>query len=155
MIGKVKNFLGIESVKIDLEFPNKIPYDTSFLVGKVIISSKSRQTIKSITVKLIERYTRGRKKGKLINEYTVGIVEFKKAFKIEANKEMEFQFKMPINIVQSEMDKIGSKNLLSKGFVKVMKLMNNVKSEFRMEATAKIAGNAIPPLVKKELKVIF
>ncbi len=155
MIGKVKKFLGIESVKINLEFPGKIPYDTGFLVGKVIIISKSKQTIKSITVKLIERYTRGRKKSKLINEYTVGIVEFKKPFRIEPDKEMEFQFKMPINIVQSEMDKIGSKNFLSKGFVKVMKLMNNVKSEFRMEATAKVSGNAIPPLVKKEIKVIF
>jgi len=155
MIGKVKNFLGIESVKIDLEFPDKIPYDTSFLVGKVIINSKSRQTIKSITVKMIERYTRGRKKNKLINEYTIGIVEFKKPFRIEANKKMEFQFKMPINIIQSEMDKIGSRNLIAKGFVKVMKMVNNVKSEFRMEATAKIAGNAIPPLVKRDLKVIF
>jgi hypothetical protein len=82
-------------------------------------------------------------------------VEFKKPFRIEANKKMEFQFKMPLNIIQSEMDKIGSRNLIAKGFVKVMKMVNNVKSEFRMEATAKIAGNAIPPLVKRDLKVIF
>ena len=155
MLGRIRNFLGIESVKIDLEFPDKIPYDTDFIVGKVILTSISRQTVKSITIKLIERYTRGRGKNKLINEYTVGIVEFKKKFKIDANGKMEFQFKMPIKIVQSEMDKIGSKNFVSKGFVKVMKLLNNVKSEFRMEATAKVTGNAIPPLAKKELKVIF
>ncbi|HHH52809.1 MAG TPA: hypothetical protein ENK91_04065 [Bacteroidetes bacterium] len=155
MIGKVKNFLGIESVKIEIDIPDRIPYDISFLAGKIIVSSKSKQTIKKITIKLIERYVRGRGKNKLINEYTVGIVEFSKPFKLEAGKSMEFSFKMPIKIVQSEMDKIGSKNFVSKGFVKIMKKLNNVKSQFRIEATAKVAGNAIPPLTKKEIKVIF
>ncbi|HHB51866.1 MAG TPA: hypothetical protein ENK75_02295 [Saprospiraceae bacterium] len=155
MIGKVKNLLGIESVKIEIDIPDRIPYDISFLAGKIIVSSKSKQTIKKITIKLIERYVRGRGKNKLINEYTVGIVEFSKPFKLEAGKSMEFSFKMPIKIVQSEMDKIGSKNFVSKGFVKIMKKLNNVKSQFRIEATAKVARNAIPPLTKKEIKVIF
>ncbi len=155
MIGKVKNFLGIESVKIELEIPERVPYDISFLAGKIIVSSKTKQTVKNINIKLIERYIRGRGKNKLINEYTVGIVEFSKPFKLEAGKSIEFSFKMPIKIVQSEMDKIGSKNFISKGFVNFMKKINNVKSKFRLEATAKVAGNAIPPLTKKEIKVIF
>lgn len=155
MIGKVKSFLGIESVKIELETPFKIPHDGDFLMGTVILNSKSNQTIKSITIKLIEKYQRGIRKNKLINEYTVGVFEYEKPLIIEANKELTFEFKMKYNVSESEMDKIGSQNFITKTFVKFAKILNNVKSEFRLEASAKIAGNAISPLTKKEIKVIF
>lgn len=155
MIGKVKSFLGIESVKIDLDIPSKIAHDSDFLIGKVILNSKSDQTIKSITIKLIEKYQRGIRKNKLINEYVVGVFEYKKPLKIEANKELTFEFKMQYNVSESEMDKIGGQNFITKSFVKIAKLLNNVKSEFRLEASAKITGNAISPLTKKEIKVIF
>ena len=155
MIGKVKNFLGIESVKINLDIPESIPYDIDFIAGKIILTSKSNQTVKSITIKLIERYSRGRGRNKLINEYVAGIVEFKKPFKIRAGKEEIFQFEMPVKIQQSEMDKLGDKNILTKGFVKLAKLFSNVKSDFRMEAMAKVAGNAIPPMTKRVVNVKF
>jgi len=155
MIGKVKNFLGIESVKIKLEVPEVIPYDIDFLTGKIILSSKTTQKVNSITIKLIERYVRGRGHNKLINEYVAGIVQFDKPFKIHAGEEVAFQFEMPVKIQLSEMDKLGDKNLLIKGFVKLAKLFSNVKSEFRIEATAKVAGSAIPPLTKRNIKVKF
>lgn len=53
------------------------------------------------------------------------------------------------------MDKIGGQNFATKAFVKFAKFLNNVKSEFRVEASAKVSGNAIPPLTKKEIKVVF
>jgi len=154
MIGKVKSFLGIESVKIELDIPEKIPYDGSAFPGKIIFSSKSTQTIKSITIKLIEKYRRGRRKKKLINEYTVGIVEFNKPIRIDANKELVFEFTLPYKVSQSEMDKIGSGNFIAKSLVNMAKFLNNVKSEFRVEATAKVKGNAISPLTTKGIKVV-
>ena len=154
MIGKVKSFLGIESVKIELEIPSKIPFDGTAFPGKIIFSSKTSQTIKSISIKLIEKYRRGRRKKKLINEYIVGIIEFNKPVRIDANKEVAFEFTLPYKISLSEMDKIGSSNFISKSLVNVAKLLNNVKSEFRVEASAKVKGNAISPLTTKEIKVI-
>ena len=154
MIGKVKSFLGIESVKLDLEIPSRIPYDGEIIIGKVILNSKSKQKIKSITIKLIEKYKRGRRKSKLIDEYTAGIISFNKVFIIEANKEQSFEFKLPYKIALSEMDKIGSSNFFTKTLVNIAKYVSNVKSEFRIEASAKISGNAISPLTKKEIKVV-
>jgi len=154
MIGKVKNFLGIESVKIKLEIPNEIPLDGTAFPGKVIFTSKTNQTVKSIKIKLIEKYTRGRRKKKLVNEYVAGVVEYKKPFYIEKDKEFAFEFILPYNIAQSEMDKIGSGNFITKGLVGIAKFLNNVKSEFRVEATAKVKGNAIPPLTLKSIKVV-
>lgn len=154
MIGKVKSFLGIESVKISLEIPSKIPIDGSAFPGKIIFTSKTRQTIKSINIKLIEKYTRGRRKKKLVNEYVAGFAEFKRPFTIEKNKEVSFEFTLRYKIAQSEMDKIGSSNFLTKPLIKFAKLLNNVKSEYRVEATAKVKGNAISPLTSKDIKVV-
>jgi len=153
MIGKVKSFLGIESVKIELEIPESININDEILLGKVIFKSKTNQTVKSIKIKLIEKYKRGRRKNKLINEYIVGKIEYNKQFIIKANKEIPFEFKLPFKIAQSEMDKIGSSNFISKSLVKVAKLLNNVKSEFRVEASAKIKGNAISPLTNVIVKL--
>ncbi len=154
MIGKVKSFLGIESVKIKLEIPNEIPLDASAFPGKIIFTSKTRQTVKSVSIKLIEKYTRGRRKNKLVNEYVAGIIEYNKPFIVENNKEFAFEFTLPYNIAQSEMDKIGSSNFLTKGLIGIAKLLNNVKSTFRVEASAKVKGNAISPLTSKEIKVV-
>ncbi len=154
MIGKVKSFLGIESVKISLEIPDKIPIDGSAFPGKIIFTSKTRQTVKSISIKLIEKYTRGRRKKKLVNEYVAGLAEFNKPFVVDKDKEFAFEFTLRYKIAQSEMDKIGSSNFITKGLVGLAKKLNNVKSEYRVEASAKVKGNAISPLKSKQIKVI-
>jgi len=153
MIGNVKKFLGIESVKIKLEAPEEIISTEGVLRGKVILNSMTKQTIKSIEIKLVEKYERGRQADKLINDYIVGRVRFDKEFKIEANKELAFKFEMPYVIVQSEMDKIGQTNFMIRACVRAAKYMHNVKSEFRLEASAKVKGNAISPFVSEEIKI--
>ena len=153
MLGKVKSFLGIESVKLSLEIPDEISKPSGVLTGKIIINSMSGQTVKSIEIKLIEKYQRGRGNSKPINEYTAGILIFDKPFKVEANKEMAFEFNLPYEIAQSEMDKIGSSNFLTRGFVKAAKYLHGVQSEFRIEATAQVQGNAISPLTSEVIKI--
>lgn len=113
----------------------------------------SSQTVRSINIKLIEKYERGRGNNKLINEYTAGELFSDKAFKIEANKEQAFEFNLPYEIAQSEMDKIGSSNFLTRTFVKAAKYLHGVRSEFRIEASAKVQGNAISPLISEVIKI--
>lgn len=153
MIGNVKKFLGIESVKLKLDAPDEIVSTEGVLKGKIIINSMTNQTVKSIEIKLVEKYERGRQADKLINDYIVGRVSLDKIFKIEANKELAFEFNMPYVIVQSEMDKIGQTNFMIRACVRAAKYVHNVKSEFRLEASAKVKGNAISPFVSEEIKV--
>lgn len=153
MIGKVKKFFGIESVKLRLDVPEEILSTEGILKGKIILNSMSEQTIKSIEIKLVEKYERGRRADKLINDYIVGRVDFSKQFKIQAGKEMAFEFNMPYVIVQSEMDKIGQSNFVIRACVRAAKYVHNVKSEFRLEASAKVKGNAISPFISKEILV--
>jgi sporulation-control protein spo0M len=153
MLGKVKSFFGIESVKLTLEIPDEITEPSGLLKGKILLNSMSSQTVRSINIKLIEKYERGRGNNKLINEYTAGELFSDKAFKIEANKEQAFEFNLPYEIAQSEMDKIGSSNFLTRTFVKAAKYLHGVRSEFRIEASAKVQGNAISPLISEVIKI--
>lgn len=152
MIGKIKNYLGIESIKLDIVLPEEIHIDDETIIGKLIISSQRSQMIKSIEIKLVENYQRGRGKNKLINDYTAGKLTSNKSIKVEANKDITYEFKLPFKIQQSEMDKIGDQNFISRSFVKIAKYMHNVKSEYRIEAKASVQGNAVYPFIQKPIK---
>jgi sporulation-control protein spo0M len=155
MLGKVKSFFGIESVKLALEIPDVITEPSGILKGKILLNSMSTQTVKSISIKLIEKYERGRGNNKLINEYTAGELFFDKPFKVDANREQAFEFNLPYEIAQSEMDKIGSSNFLTRTFVKAAKYLHGVRSEFRIEVSAKVQGNAISPIISEVIKIKF
>ena len=61
MIKKLKNMLGIESVKIELEIPQEIEKKDQNINGTIILTTLSDAEVKSISIKLIEKYSRGRK----------------------------------------------------------------------------------------------
>ncbi len=59
MIGKVKQWLGIEGVKLELMLPEEVYEKSGFVVGKILLQSMNAQTVSSIKLVLIERYSRG------------------------------------------------------------------------------------------------
>ena len=61
MIGKVKKWLGIEGVKLEIQVPEEWPAEETTLTGKLLLSSKNAQTVKFVKIVLIEKYMRGRR----------------------------------------------------------------------------------------------
>ena len=145
MFGKVKNWLGIEGVKIELIIPEEIYESAGSVTGKLRFYTKTDQTVNSIKIKLIERYSRGRKDNKLTDEYELGEINLNESFKVTANEPLEIDFTLPFKIVKSEMDEMGEKNILSGGLVKAAKWLRNVKSIYRVEAEANVKGVALNP----------
>lgn len=149
MLGKLKNLLGIEGVKISLLIDDPIMKEEEAVFGHIILSSLSDQTIQAIELKFIERYHRGRKENKLIDEYELGSIIISETYHISKGEEIKIPFTLPYNHVQSEMDKIGDTNFISKGIVFLAKSFKGVKSEFRLIAKAKIKGTTLDPIAKK------
>lgn len=149
MLGKLKNILGIEGVKINLLLDDPILKSEEAVYGHIILSSLSNQVIQSIELKFIERYYRGRKENKLIDEYELGSIILSETHHIIKGEEIKIPFTLPYNHVQSEMDKIAETNIISKGIVFFAKSLKGVKSEFRLIAKAKIKGTTLDPIVKK------
>jgi len=154
MFGKVKKWLGIEGAKLELVVPEEVSESTGEIVGKIRFYSMNEQKVKSIKVVLIERYSRGRRKNKLTDEYEIGEIVLDNAFMIPAKEHVELEFSLPFKIVKSEMDELQGKNILAAGLVKTAKWVSGVKSIYRVEAEAKVEGVGLNPFDKKIILIV-
>lgn len=148
MFGKVKTWLGIEGVKIELVIPHKLKSRQSEIQGKVRLSSKNTQTVTNIEVKMIEKYSRGRNEEKLTDEYLMGTIKLEKEIIIPAEQSIEIPFTLSFKKQKSEIDKFGDSNFILGGLTKALKWIEKVSSEYRLEASAKVAGVALDPFDK-------
>jgi hypothetical protein len=148
MLGKVKNWLGIEGVKMEIETAERIRLMDGVVKGTILLQSMTDKKVKNIKIDLIEKYTRGRGKNKLINEYTLGTLEIKDHFEIRANGQLRLDFKLLFNPKTSAMDDLG-RNLLLRGPVALAKMLKGASSIYRLEVEAKVPGTALHPMAKK------
>jgi len=151
MFGKLKNILGIEGVKLVLVTPAAVSEKTGKIVGKIQLEALSNQTISKIHLKLIEKYARGRKDNRLIDEYVLGEETLTEAIEIKKDETKTITFELPFSMLNSEMDDMEDSNIFSKGIVKVAKYLKNVKSSYRLEATAAVAGTKLSPTSTQEI----
>ncbi len=153
MLNHVKNILGIEGVKISLEVPSTIDAKSKVVEGRLIFSTLRAQTVSAVEVKLVETYSRGRRKKKRSNDYTLGYIRQEEKIKINKDEDYVLQFKMPFVTGQSEMDRYEKKNFLLRGMVKAAKYFRGVKSTFHIEAEAFISGTKLHPFDKIEVEL--
>ena len=86
MFGKVKKWLGIEGAKMELILPEEIFESAGSITGKIRFRSMNEQRVVSVNLKLIEKYSRGRKKSRLVDEYILGEIELTDSFVIPVNE---------------------------------------------------------------------
>jgi len=151
MIGKVKKWLGIEGVKLELITPEEIELKTGMLSGAIQLQSMNPQTVTGIKVVLIERYSRGRGNEKLVDEYELGAIDIDRTFDVPAGEVVEIDFELPFSYVRSGIEEFGQRNFLFGGIAKAAKAVRKAKSTFRVEAEAKVQGVALNPFDKKEI----
>ena len=153
MFGKVKKWLGIEGVKLDLIIPEEVAANTGVVDGKIRFMSMHPQTVTYIKLVFIERYSRGRGEEKLSDEYELGSAELNETFEVPAEEILEVDFSLPFKLVKSDMEEWGDRNPLFGGLAKLAKSINQVKSVYRIEAEAKVKGTALNPFDKKSIEV--
>lgn len=151
MFGKVKRFLGIEGVKIELITSDEIGYGQQVISGKIRFYSLNEQKVSQIKVTMFERYYRGRYKQKLVDDYKMGEIIERIDLVVPANETLEAEFELPITWIKSGMDDLAEKNFILGGMVKVAKFAKGAKSIYRLEAEALALGTALSPFTKKEL----
>ena len=154
MFGKVKRWLGIEGVKVTLILPEAVNGDSGVVVGQLRFESMHTQTVTKIHVSLFEKYTRGRWKNKLADLYKIGEINLATEIVVNADEPVSVDFELPFNISKSEMDQLGDKNVVMRKIVGAAKKLKNVKSEFHIEAEAKVKGTALSPFDKQAIKII-
>ncbi|MBK8633460.1 MAG: sporulation protein [Saprospiraceae bacterium] len=154
MFGEIKKMLGIEDVKIDLQIPEKSKKDLGVINGKVLITSFRDSRVEHIEIKLIEKYHRGRKDSKLVDEYTLGDILLETGIDVRKQDLIEIPFELPFTVYKSDMDKMEDNNMVLGGFIKLAKKLKGVKSEYRIEATAHVSGTKLAPLCIKSITLL-
>jgi hypothetical protein len=153
MIGKVKKWLGIEGVKMELLFDEDATTQKGIVSGLIRFTSMNAQVVSRIKVVLIERYSRGRGKEKLVDEYELGSLQLEEDIEVPAGEFVEVEFNLKYKLVRSEMDELEKSNFFMSPLVKVAKRISAVKSEYRVEAEAKVKGTALNPFDRKEITI--
>lgn len=153
MFGKVKRWLGIEGVKVELLIPDEIPESNGQIEGKIRFQSMHAQKVKSIRLTLTEKYTRGRFKNKLTDQYKIAEQELAAEIMVPAEEIVELDFTLPFSLVKSDMDEIGDKNFILKKVVDAAKKLKNVKSEYTLQVEAVVEGTALNPFDKKVIAI--
>ncbi len=151
MFGKVKKWLGIEGVKIEIVLPDAVRARDGVVEGVLRFQSMNTQIVTNVKVAVYEKYSRGRGAEKLIDEYKLGEIELKETFEVPEGEIIEVDFELPFELVKSEMDEFGNRNFLFKGIANLAKTANAVKSYYRVEATAKVKGTALNPFDSQPL----
>jgi len=154
MFGKVKRILGIEGVKIELTAPLEVRLTDDIIKGSIKLSTLSNQTITKIELKLIEKYARGNKENRLIDEYTIGELTLDDRVEISKDETIELNYELPFKVISSEMDMISSKGILRKGLVGLAKKLRKVSSTYRIVADATVAGTRLQPSSEKEIIIL-
>lgn len=154
MFGKVKRWLGIEGVKVELVLPDQVLAKSGVIEGKLRFYTMHTQTVNKIRVMLTEKYSRGRWKNKLADLYKLAEIELVEDIEVPADDPVEVDFELPFTLVKSDMDEFGDKNIVFNKVVNAAKLLKNVKSEYMVEAEAEIKGTALNPFDKKEVNIV-
>ncbi|MEM6317234.1 MAG: sporulation protein [Bacteroidota bacterium] len=153
MFKKVKKWLGIEGVKLELVLPEEIAESNGQVQGKIRFLSMNDQTVDYIKVVMVERFSRGRKKEKLTDEYKMGEIVLEREIAIPKEQAITLDFTLPFAMVKSEMDDLEDRNFIFSGLVKLAKKARGVNSEFYIEAEARVKGTALNPFDKQPIVV--
>ncbi len=147
MLKKIKHALGIESVKIELLEP-RVNKDGGYVEVEVVFTSQNDATIESVELKCVEKYFRGRRSSKLIDEYTIGQLSLDESFLISKDEEIRKEYRIKVDPPKSEMDKLADGNFIFRGMVSVAKLLKGVKSVYRIEGEAKVKDMKLHPIAR-------
>jgi hypothetical protein len=149
MIDSLKKVLGIEGLKMDVSIEGKIDKNAGKVVGVIKLTTLRDTQVSGITIKVMEKYKRGRGKNQLVNEYVMGIKQLKQHISVKKNEEKFLDFEVPFQYVKSEMDQWQDQNFIMKGLISVAKKVKGVSSEFYVLAEAQEVGTKLSPHVIK------
>lgn len=148
MIDKVKKWLGIEGVKLEII---QVEVELGVVNGIIRFTSMNSQVVTKIKVAFIETYSRGRGKDKRVDEYELGALELQEDIEVIAGEEVDVEFTLKYKLVRSEMDELEKSNFLLAPLVKAAKKISAVHSEYRIDAEAKVRGTGLNPFGSRKI----
>ncbi len=152
--GKLKKGLGIGTASVDLEVPERVEKETGQLTGKLRITAKSDQTVKSVKIRLVETRIKGQGSEQKRREYVLGNIEAGgEPFQLTGDQNKEIDFTLPFSLnqsgVQAMADRGGALGMLGKAAMRAA----DERSEFHVKAVVDLEGVALDPTSVRRIKL--
>ena len=151
MIDRFKKVLGIEGVKVRLKLNSPYKLADKYVDGVIILESKTDALVHHIQIQLIEKYERGRKDNKRVNDYIIGNLEFNDKIIVRKDEEVEIPFKLDYIMAESPMDNVAKDGLVYKGMVQLAKFIKGVKSSYSVHAKVKTKGTKLDAVYSEDI----
>jgi hypothetical protein len=149
--GKVKQFFGAGTVKVEIVTSETFVIDERLIKGSLTITGKSDQLITDIEIKLEESFTIGKGEDKKTKNFTWGEMKLP-GFEIKADEVKNIPFELPFDYSKSKNEEMTDKGGIVGGLGKVSSFMDGEKSTYKLVATADVKGAAFDPNDVKILK---
>ena len=135
---KIKQGLGIGTVKLELEVPDSLPRDAGEINGKVILSAKSDQKVLSMEVRLGENTIEKSGDDEIENFEEIASITLAHSFEMKQDEIKEVEFSLPFEL--PSLDGSGE-NILDE----IVSLFSPLSRGFEVQATADLDGVVLDP----------
>lgn len=153
MLSRVKDYLGIEGIRVEILLEDPIVRDSGRVRGRVKLTSHREQRIRALDVKLTERYRRGRGKEKLIDEYELGTLRLNIDAVVPAQKAVQVPFTLEFVTADSPIEAWAERNPLARPFSFLAKKVQGVDSRYFLRCEADVPGTALNPFDEREVQL--
>ncbi|MBN1484137.1 MAG: sporulation protein [Chloroflexia bacterium] len=151
---KVKQFLGVGTISVDLQIPGQIAQDSGQVQGQVVLTAKSDQQVKSVELRFVEEYTTGRGDEKKTKEYELGKLTLGEAFAIKAEETRTIDFTLPFSMQLSSNQSLAQEKGVLGALGKAAVMARNERSEYFVRAQVKLEGAGLSPSDKKDIRLV-
>lgn len=151
IFAKIKQFLGIGTVKVTLQIPGTMNTDEGKIEGTIHLEAKSDQIIESLEVELKETFTTGRGDDKTEKKFSIGTVKLP-GFEMKEGDVKDVPFTLTYTYAKTSNESMAEKGGVMGGLGKMASFASNEKSTFEMIATCDVKGASLDPNDIKEIK---
>jgi hypothetical protein len=154
MFGKIKQALGIGTVKVELSVPASVGKNEGCIKGTVKLTAKSDQEITNLHIKLVESYTTGRGDDKKTREFDLGEVRLSQQISLKNGEVREVPFSLTYQALKSNNDDLKAHGGALGALGKLGSFVDNEKSEYFVNVVADVKGTALDPSDRKPIKLV-
>ena len=143
-LNKIKQGLGIGTAKVELDVPTSISKDVKEVDGKVTVTAKSDQKVKSIKVSLVEKTMVGSGDERREQRKNIQTVSMDESFEIKKDEVREIPFKLSVDLGDK------ASFALFGGTLEISS-SSSTPQNFEIVATVDLDGVAIDPTAGKAI----
>jgi hypothetical protein len=153
MFGKLKQALGVRTVKVALEIPATAEKEATTLQGSIQLTAQSDQSIEHITVRLIEKYTSGRDAERKTHTYELGKIKLSDKFEMKSGNVKEIKFTLPYERRKSNNDQLKEYGGALGALGKLGAIIDAETAEYHVSAEISVKGAVVSPMDHKNIKL--